>query len=641
MTPQLVWLFVFIALYWAYCVKWGVSSARTAPGAEDFFLASRLLPPWVFVLIATAASFGGWAILMHPSLVMRDGLALAQLGLAAVAIPFAGVLFFKRQWLLGKTYGYITPGEMLADYYQGDAIRILVIIIALFCSIPFIGMQMSASGHLIEWLTEGLVPANLAMWALTLVVFLYGVIGGLRAVAYVGTLQGLLLMAGIVSVGGLSMMHLGGLDGMSMFVQNLAKLSGIDLGPWGNSAEGFNAYLHVPGVVQFTAGMGKENPVAGMWTTAMVLTTSFALMGTQAAPAFSMLAFSCRSPGGFAPQLVWVSAGVMGMLMIFFSTLQGLGADFLGASHLFSDAGLAVSKVLPDLADGQGGSLYARYLISIAQTAPWFMALLALCALAAIHALVSLFSATAGTIIARDVFLRYLSPRIDHDRQKLIARCGIAAVIGAALLLATYAPGAQVQLGALALSFAFQLWPALAGLCWLPWITRQGVTVGLAGGMLAVVLTEPLGATICHFLGFDLPWGRWPWTIHSAGWGIFVNIISCVVVSWISHQDLDRTHRQSFHQLFIAKSSIAPAKRFLRPVAWSLTLVWFFFALGPGAILGNTLFGAPNAGLSGWMMGVPSLWAWQMMCWALGVLVIWFLAYRLEMSTHHPANFTE
>ena len=101
MTPQLVWLFVFIALYWAYCVKWGVSSARTAPGAEDFFLASRLLPPWVFVLIATAASFGGWAILMHPSLVMRDGLALAQLGLAAVAIPFAGVLFFKRQWLLG------------------------------------------------------------------------------------------------------------------------------------------------------------------------------------------------------------------------------------------------------------------------------------------------------------------------------------------------------------------------------------------------------------------------------------------------------------------------------------------------------------------------------------------------------------
>ena len=73
-------------------------------------------------------------------------------------------------------------------------------------------------------------------------------------------------------------------------------------------------------------------------------------------------------------------------------------------------------------------------------------------------------------------------------------------------------------------------------------------------------------------------------------------------------------------------------KRFLRPVAWALTLIWFFFAVGPGAILGNDLFGAPNVGLAGWTMGVPSLWAWQMLWWALGVLVIWFLAYRLEMA---------
>jgi len=294
---------------------------------------------------------------------------------------------------------------------------------------------------------------------------------------------------------------------------------------------------------------------------------------------------------------------------------------------------LALGSVLPDLGRGKEAQLYARYLLTLAESAPWFMALLAVCALAAIHSMVSLFTATTGTIIVRDVFLRYLTPRADMTQQKLYARCSMAAIIFAALLLATFAPSAQAQMGSLALGFSLQLWPALAGVCWFPWITRQGTSVGLIAGLLGVLFTETLGNTVCSFLGFDLPWGRWPWTIHSAGWGIFLNIVSCTVVSWISADRHDRVRRAQFHALFAQTVAIAPKKRFLRPVAWSLTLIWFFFAMGPGAILGNDLLGAPNVGPKGWIMGVPSLWAWQMMWWALGVLILWFLAYRMQMST--------
>ena len=633
MTHKMVWLFVFFAMYWAYCVQWGVSIARMAREPADFFLASRSLPAWVFVLSATAASFAGWAFLGHPSLVMRDGLPAGQLALAAVAIPLAGVLFMKRQWLLGKRFGYITPGEMLSDYFGGDALRILVLIVALLCAVPFVGLQLSASGHLVQWLTEGAVHWSLAMWVLTGAVFLYVCIGGLRAAAYVGSLQGLLLVAGIAAVGLIALAQLGGFDGFNAFIEVLAKLGATGIGPWGQSAEGYNAYLHLPGVVQFTAGLGKEDPVGGLWTASMVLTTCFALMGIQASPAFSMLVFSCRDAKGFAPQQVWVSAGLVGVLLVFFSLVQGLGANFLGGSAAITASGLALGRTLPDMSGGGESGLIARYLLSIAEGAPWFMALLAVCALAAIHAMVSLFSSTAGTMIAKDLLLPYLTPRADVRRQKLHARVGIAAVVVAALLLATYAPAAQAQLGALALGFCFQLWPALAGVCWLPWITRQGATVGLVAGMLGVLFTESLGGTLCRFFGFDLPWGRWPWTIHSAGWGIFLNVTACAVVSWLSHDTDDRAHRMRFHKLYADTVAIAPAKRSLRPVAWSLTLVWIFFAVGPGAIVGNNLFGAPNAGLAAWTMGVPSLWAWQMLWWALGVLVLWFLAYPLEMAS--------
>jgi uncharacterized protein YggT (Ycf19 family) len=30
---------------------------------------------------------------------------------------------------------------------------------------------------------------------------------------------------------------------------------------------------------------------------------------------------------------------------------------------------------------------------------------------------------------------------------------------------------------------------------------------------------------------------------------------------------------------------------------------------------------------------MPSIWLWQIIWWALGVAMMWFLAYKLEMST--------
>ena len=633
MTDSLVWLVAVVALYGLYCLLWGVSSARLGQSPQDFFLASRRVPAWTFVLFATGASFGGWALMGYPALLMRDGFQFAQLSMVAVTVPMTGVLFFKRQWLLSKLHGYITPGEMLSDYFGGDALRILVIGIALVCAVPYVGLQLSASGALIEWLSHGAVSGNAAMWIITSVVFLYLCIGGFRAAVYVGGLQGLLLCTGMLALSLLALWSLGGVEGFYGFMQGLSKLGASTVGPWGGTAQGYNAYFAIPGVVQFTAGVGKEMPVAGLWTAAMLLSTCFAFMGLQASPAFSMLAFSCKSPKGFAPQQVWAGAAGVGLLLVFFSVLSGLGANFLGASSLFNDAGFSIARPLPQIEAGQETRLYAQYLLTLTESSPWFMALLAVCALGAVHAMVALFVTTTGTIIVRDVFVRYLTPLATLNQQKLYARCSIAAIMGSALLLATFAPQAQVMLAALALGFAVQLWPSLAGVCWFPWITREGANVGLIAGLSAVVLTEPLGGQLVSFFDVNLPWGRWPWTVHSAGWGIFVNIVSCVVVSWISNHKADRAHRMAFHKIYSSTVAMPSRQRFLKPVAWSLTLVWFFFAVGPGAVLGNDLLGAPSGGIAAWLVGVPSLWIWQMVWWALGVLVLWFLAYALRMST--------
>jgi hypothetical protein len=61
-------------------------------------------------------------------------------------------------------------------------------------------------------------------------------------------------------------------------------------------------------------------------------------------------------------------------------------------------------------------------------------------------------------------------------------------------------------------------------------------------------------------------------------------------------------------------------------------LFWFFFAIGPGAVLGNWIFGNPNDA-STWLFGIPSIWTWQLLFWAIGVFMMWFLAFKMEMST--------
>ena len=289
MEAKVLWLFVFVALYWAYCIFWGIKGAMTAKTASDYFIAGRRLSLWVFILAATATSFSGWTFMGHPGLVYRDGFQYAYASFYTITIPFTGVMFLKRQWMLGKRFGYVTPGEMLSDYFRGDAIRILVVLVALLFSIPYLGVQLGASGFLFNVLTDGLIPVEAGMWVLSLVVLIYVASGGLRAVAYVDTLQCILLGLGIIVTGIIALNLAGGWEALN---EGFARLAASDVGKWGTTqgygGGDYNAYFAIPGVIQWTAGLGKETPVGGLWTGIMCLTYMFALMGIQSAPAFSM-----------------------------------------------------------------------------------------------------------------------------------------------------------------------------------------------------------------------------------------------------------------------------------------------------------------------------------------------------------------
>ena len=111
------------------------------------------------------------------------------------------------------------------------------------------------------------------------------------------------------------------------------------------------------------------------------------------------------------------------------------------------------------------------------------------------------------------------------------------------------------------------------------------------------------------------------------------NASTCIIVSAMTQNDGELAHRMKYHNFLREHASLPESKKGLVPIAWIITLGWLFFGVGPGAVIGNDIFGAPNAGYDAWTFSMPSIWAWQILFWMLGVGMMWFLAYKMEMST--------
>jgi Na+/proline symporter len=624
MSASVVWLFVFVLAYWTYCISMGVKGYLSAKTASDYFIAGRTLPTWVYVLAATATSFSGWTFMGHPGLLYSSGFQYAYASFYAITIPFTGVMFLKRQWILGKHFGYVTPGEMFSDYFRSDVIRVLVVVVALFFSIPYLGVQLRSSGFLFNVLTNGMLSVNVGMWLLSLVVFVYVASGGLRAVAYVDTVQCLLLAGGIATIGVIGISYAGGWGALN---EGIANLTSIDKKL---TADGYSHYIAIPGVIQFV----KSGPSAlgGAWTGIMILSYAFALMGIQSSPAFSMWSFSNKNPKPFAPQQVWASSLGIGGILIFFTAMQAFSAHLLGADTKMLEAGFAkdAMQLGKDLLQmpGKGDMVVPALINLLAETAPWMVGLLAVCALAAMQSTGAAYMSTAGGMLTRDIYKHFFKKDASHTTQKVVGRIGVGVIVFSALIVATTSTDALVLLGGLAVAYGFQMWPALIGICYWPFLNRKGITVGLIAGIIAVTCTETIGT---NWFGITA-WGRWPWTIHSAGWGIIFNFSIAVIVSALTQNKETLAHRMKFHDYLAEHAGLPDSKKGLVKVAWAVVIAWFFFAQGPGAVVGNTLFGNPTDS-STWLFGMPSIWLWQIIWWALGVAMMWFLAYKLQMST--------
>ena len=635
MSEKAVWLFLFVLLYAAFCFFWGVRGSRyNSENPQKYYLADRNVSSWVFFFAATAATFAGLTVISQTSLIFNDGFQYVGTAFIAITVPLGSIFFFKRQWMLSRKFGYITPGEMYYDYYKSDTLRIITVLVTFFVAIPLLAVFFGATGFLVNILSDGYISRDLGMWVISTIVLFYVTRGGFKSVVSVGVVQSWLYFLTVIILGLIIYFFVGNFE---TFGKTLSKIASTPISNWGNTqgygGGDYNGYFALPGVIQWVAGLGKNPAVGGPWTAMMIFTFAISFMGVVLSPSFSMWSYTAKHPKVFSYYQIWGSAVVIGFLLFVFSTYQGIGATLLGASSEVNNKGLSINTILPEVST-KDHSLIIYHIINLMDnSALWVTGLLAVGIIAAIQSTAAAFLMTSGSIITRDLYKTYVNKNITWTNELIAVRLITMLIFLAALYLATFAKPAMVIFSGISISIAFQFLIVLLGLVWFPWITRGAAISGIIIGIFIVILTETIGQQIS---GNRLPWGRWPLTIHSGVWGLLFNVFICFSVSAFSSLtkiDSDRGHRQKFHDFLNDHMGLHPSRTKLRSFAYVIALIWLFFGAGPGQVLGNSFFGSPGAGYEEWILKIPSLWGYQLIWWFFGIGLVWFLASQMDLST--------
>ncbi|MBU0717376.1 MAG: sodium/proline symporter, partial [Planctomycetes bacterium] len=189
------------AVYTLVIVAVGIYSARYARRSdEDFFLAGRSLGGWLAALSASASSESGWVTL---GLV---GWAFAS-GVSAYWIIPGCLLGFLFNWfvLAGRLRDRSIALDALTipDFFAFNfreripLLRTLSVIVILVAMLLYVAAQLAAAGKAFS-ASFGGVDYKIGVLIGAVVVLLYTVIGGFRAVCWTDFLQALLMVGTLV-----------------------------------------------------------------------------------------------------------------------------------------------------------------------------------------------------------------------------------------------------------------------------------------------------------------------------------------------------------------------------------------------------------------------------------------------------------
>ncbi|MDZ7815532.1 MAG: sodium:solute symporter family protein [Planctomycetota bacterium] len=201
-----------LAAYFAAVMVIGLLVRRREEAGESgYFLAGRSLKWFVLLATMTATNFSAFTVFGASGAGYRDGLSFYPImgfgtGFMAVALWLVG----RRAWQLGKQHGFVTPAQLVGHIYGDNRVSVLFALVLIVFTVPYLALQPVAAGHVFSKLFN--CPQWVGAVAVTAILLVYTLRGGLRAVAWTDVLQGVLML---VLMGGALVIVTGELGGLS------------------------------------------------------------------------------------------------------------------------------------------------------------------------------------------------------------------------------------------------------------------------------------------------------------------------------------------------------------------------------------------------------------------------------------------
>ena len=469
---------IFIYLL-ATIVLGAIANRRLSVDLEDFLLYGRKAGFIVLYLTVVATYHSAFAFLGSGGFFYTHGIGFWAAGAWTILVGAVTYVLGSRIWVLGKQFNYITPADLLADFYESDAVRVATAIVSVLFTILYIQVQAAGLGYILSVASGDRISFELGTLILLIVAAGYLIAGGLRAVYWTDVIQGVWMYVAVWA-GALVLAF---------------KLFGGPLELWRRVAAERPDLLTLPGPEGFFT--------PGMWF-GMVVVLSFGIIFQPHLLIRYYTAVSART-------IKWLGATTPIYLMTLYipAALVGLGG----------------ALVMPDLAIPD--RIFPEMLFAYAPA--WLTgAILAGATAAAMSTLDSMLHANM-TVLTRDVYQRYIRTDASQDHYILVGRLIVVALLFVGYVLSVNTFEFLVILVSLSGSGALQLMPAILGVCFPSrrLTTSAGVLAGIGAGLATLCVTLII---IPHPLG-----------LHGGIWGLAVNFVVTWVVSRITVAPSDLT----------------------------------------------------------------------------------------------------
>jgi solute:Na+ symporter, SSS family len=298
-------------------------------GADDYFVAGSSLGYFVLIFSLLASFVSAFAMFGMSGLGYRTGFgSLFVLTVNLVPLGFLWYFIHRKTFLLGRARKWMSMGAPFGERY-GNGMRVMIPLVVLVASIPYLVAQIQGIGVMIEAMTDNMISYRMGLFFVPSFIALYLILGGMKGVAWVNTAQGIFFTLMV----------------FALFYAVMSKNGGfvptMDL-----------VHQRHPELFQ----LGTEG--GAVWSYPMLFGFASAMcLGSVCFPQPYMHAYSSRTAKGFKTMVVVF--GAICVVVISMTTMIGIGSRGLAlaqdpalsgkVSEIDADKiyGLAASETLP------------------------------------------------------------------------------------------------------------------------------------------------------------------------------------------------------------------------------------------------------------------------------------------------------